>query len=95
MDLSVIGIIGIILLIGIVKKNGIMLVDFAISAERDAHLRRSSDPRSLPAALPADPDDDAAAMLRACRSRSDTAPARSCANRWATRWSAGLRSARC
>src|SRR5581483_4383408 len=34
-DLSVIGIIGIILLIGIVKKNGIMLVDFAISRERD------------------------------------------------------------
>jgi hydrophobe/amphiphile efflux-1 (HAE1) family protein len=38
MDLGVIGIIGIILLIGIVKKNGIMLVDFAISAERDRHL---------------------------------------------------------
>jgi len=38
MDLSVIGIIGIILLIGIVKKNGIMLVDFAISAERERHL---------------------------------------------------------
>jgi multidrug efflux pump subunit AcrB len=35
MDLSVIAIIGIILLIGIVKKNGIMLVDFAIQAERD------------------------------------------------------------
>jgi HAE1 family hydrophobic/amphiphilic exporter-1 len=35
MDLSVIGIIGIILLIGIVKKNGIMLVDFAVTAERD------------------------------------------------------------
>jgi HAE1 family hydrophobic/amphiphilic exporter-1 len=34
MDLSVIGIIGIILLIGIVKKNGIILVDFAIAAER-------------------------------------------------------------
>ncbi len=33
-DLSVIAMIGIILLIGIVKKNGIMLVDFAISAER-------------------------------------------------------------
>ena len=32
------GIIAIILLIGIVKKNGIMLVDFAISAERDRHL---------------------------------------------------------
>ena len=35
LDLSVIGIIGIILLIGIVKKNGIMLVDFAIARERD------------------------------------------------------------
>ncbi|MFL5069279.1 MAG: multidrug efflux RND transporter permease subunit [Xanthobacteraceae bacterium] len=34
-DLSVIGIIGIILLIGIVKKNGIILVDFAISRERE------------------------------------------------------------
>jgi hydrophobic/amphiphilic exporter-1 (mainly G- bacteria), HAE1 family len=30
--------IGIILLIGIVKKNGIMMVDFAITAERDEHL---------------------------------------------------------
>jgi hydrophobe/amphiphile efflux-1 (HAE1) family protein len=38
MDLSVIGIIGIILLIGIVKKNGIILVDFAISAERDRNM---------------------------------------------------------
>jgi len=37
-DLSVIGIVGIILLIGIVKKNGIMLVDFAITAERDRHM---------------------------------------------------------
>ena len=36
-DLSVIGIIGIILLIGIVKKNGIMLVDFAIHREHDGH----------------------------------------------------------
>ncbi len=38
MELSVIGIIGIILLIGIVKKNGIMLVDFAITAERDRNM---------------------------------------------------------
>jgi HAE1 family hydrophobic/amphiphilic exporter-1 len=35
MDLSVIAIIGIVLLIGIVKKNGIMLVDFALERERD------------------------------------------------------------
>jgi multidrug efflux pump subunit AcrB len=33
-DLSVVALIGVILLIGIVKKNGIMMVDFAISAER-------------------------------------------------------------
>jgi multidrug efflux pump subunit AcrB len=33
-DLSVIALIGIILLIGIVKKNGILMVDFAIHAER-------------------------------------------------------------
>jgi len=37
-DLSVIALIGIILLIGIVKKNGIMMVDFAIQAERDHAL---------------------------------------------------------
>jgi multidrug efflux pump len=33
-DLGVVGIIGIVLLIGIVKKNGIMIVDFALEAER-------------------------------------------------------------
>jgi multidrug efflux pump len=33
-DLSVVAIIGLILLIGIVKKNGIMIVDFALEAER-------------------------------------------------------------
>ena len=37
-DLDVIGIIGIILLIGIVKKNAIMMVDFALDAERTQGL---------------------------------------------------------
>jgi len=37
-DLNVIGIIGIILLIGIVKKNAIMMIDFAIDAERHQGL---------------------------------------------------------
>jgi HAE1 family hydrophobic/amphiphilic exporter-1 len=37
-DFSLIGLIGIVLLIGIVKKNGIMLVDFAIVAEREEKL---------------------------------------------------------
>jgi multidrug efflux pump len=37
-DLTIIAFIGIILLIGIVKKNGIMMVDFAITAEREHGL---------------------------------------------------------
>jgi hydrophobe/amphiphile efflux-1 (HAE1) family protein len=37
-DLTVMALIGIILLIGIVKKNGIMMVDFALQAEREQHL---------------------------------------------------------
>src|SRR5580658_3752563 len=37
-DFSLIALIGVILLIGIVTKNGIMLVDFAIVAERNDHL---------------------------------------------------------
>jgi multidrug efflux pump subunit AcrB len=36
-DLSVIALIGIILLIGIVKKNAIMMIDFAIEVERRDH----------------------------------------------------------
>ena len=40
-DLDVIAVIGIILLIGIVKKNGIMMVDFALEAER--HEGKSPD----------------------------------------------------
>jgi multidrug efflux pump len=36
-DLSVIAMIGIILLIGLVKKNGILIVDFALAAEREEH----------------------------------------------------------
>jgi multidrug efflux pump len=36
-ELSVVSLIGIILLIGIVKKNGIMMIDFALEAERKEH----------------------------------------------------------
>ncbi len=38
-DLDVIAVIGILLLIGIVKKNGIMIVDFALDAERERGAR--------------------------------------------------------
>jgi multidrug efflux pump len=37
-DLGIVGLIGIVLLIGIVQKNGIMMVDFALEAERGGNL---------------------------------------------------------
>ena len=58
-DFSLIALIGIILLIGIVKKNGIMLVDFAIEAQRNRGSRAGRrNSRSMSPALPADHDDD-------------------------------------
>ena len=57
-ELSVIALIGIILLIGIVKKNAIMMIDFALEAERTQGKEpRGGDLPGLPAALPADHDD--------------------------------------
>ena len=35
-DFSIMGLIGVVLLIGIVKKNGILLIDFALEAQRRA-----------------------------------------------------------
>jgi multidrug efflux pump len=37
-DLGIVAVIGIILLIGIVKKNAIMMVDFALAAQREEHM---------------------------------------------------------
>ena len=65
-DLGVIGIIGIILLIGIVKKNAIMMIDFALDARARARARVAAggDPPGGAAALPADHHDDAGGPLR-------------------------------
>ena len=58
-DLGVIGIIGIILLIGIVKKNAIMMIDFALDAERnEGKPPREAIHQACLLRLPADPDDD-------------------------------------
>ncbi len=58
MDLSVIAIIGIILLIGIVKKNGIILVDFALEVQREQGLESGGfDLPGLHPAVPAHSDD--------------------------------------
>ncbi len=58
LDLGVIALIGIILLIGIVKKNAIMMIDFALEAERErAPAAGRGHLSSLSAALPAHHDD--------------------------------------
>ena len=57
-DLSVIALIGIILLIGLVKKNAILMIDFALAAQRNEHKSpKEAILRGLPAAVPAHPDD--------------------------------------
>ena len=54
LDLSVYAFVGIIMLIGIVKKNAIMMIDFAIEAERRrAQERRRRDPGGGQRAVPA------------------------------------------
>ncbi len=58
-DFSVIALIGIILLIGIVQKNAIMMIDFALEAERkEGKTSAGRDLSGLPVALPAHSDDD-------------------------------------
>ncbi|MCU1338186.1 MAG: acriflavin resistance protein [Bryobacterales bacterium] len=57
-DLSIIAMIGIILLIGIVKKNAILMIDFALAAERnEGKSSRDSIYEACNAALPSHPDD--------------------------------------
>jgi multidrug efflux pump subunit AcrB len=61
-DLSIMGMIGIILLIGIVKKNAIMMIDFALEAERNQGLSPVEAIRQ--ACLPAHHDDDPCSTSR-------------------------------
>ena len=83
-DLSIMGMIGIILLMGIVKKNAIMLVDFALEAERQRGL---SPERAIHEACL-----ERFRRWRRCSARCHwrwrSAPARSCVVRWASRSSA-------
>ena len=89
-DFSVIALIGIILLIGIVKKNAIMMIDFALDAERSEGKQRRWRRSIRRALLRFRPIlmTTMAALLGVCRSPSAPAPARSCAARWASRSSA-------
>ena len=79
---SLIALIGIMLLIGIVKKNAIMMVDFALDAQRNGNLAGRGDFPSLPAAFSSDHDDHRRRCLARCRWLSQAATAQSCASRW-------------
>ncbi len=94
-DLSVVAIIGIILLIGIVKKNGIMIVDFALEAERQ-HGKNSEEAIYEASLLRFRPImmTTMAALLGGFRWPWAPAWVRSCAIRWASPWWAACCSAR-
>ncbi len=65
LDLNIISIIGIILLIGIVKKNAIMMIDFALTAEREERQDAAAgDSRGGAAALPPHPHDHGRGAVR-------------------------------
>ena len=72
-----------IMLVGIVKKNAIMMIDFALARERDGSMRSGNrDHGSGRDPLPADHDDHhGGAVWAPCRSPSDWAPAAKAANR--------------
>ncbi len=67
-DLTVIALIGIILLIGIVKKNAIMMIDFAIDAQRSGKSSEESIYQACLLEISTDHDDHGGgAFRRACR----------------------------
>ena len=56
-DLNIYAFVGLIMLVGIVKKNAIMMIDFAIDAQRRGQSAGRRHLPGLPAALPSDHDD--------------------------------------
>ena len=89
-EFSLIALIGVILLIGIVKKNAIMMIDFALEAERDAAMsrREAIHEACLLRFRPIMMTTLAAHAGRAAAGRRHRREARSCAGRWASRSSA-------
>ena len=89
-ELSVVALIGIILLIGIVKKNGIMMIDFALEAERKDGKKPEEAiyQACLLAISPDHDDDDGCAAGRIAARVWAPESARNCAGRLELRWSA-------
>ena len=84
-DFNVISLIGVILLIGIVKKNAIMMIDFALEAEREEgkspeeSIYQACLLRFRPIMMTT-----MAALLGGIRWRSERARDRNCGSRWAS-----------
>jgi multidrug efflux pump len=95
-DLGIIAIIGIILLIGIVKKNAIMMIDFALEAEREGGMKprdaifQACLLRFRPILMTT-----MAALLAALPMMLGTGIGSELRRRWASRWWAACWSARC
>ena len=86
-DLSLFAYVGLIMLVGLVKKNGIMMVDFAVAARRRGERPARGHPRGFAGALPADHDDHPGGPRRHLPSPSASAPAPGRGGRSAWRWS--------
>ncbi len=88
MDLNIYAFVGMIMLIGIVEKNAIMQIDFALEQEREGKSAGRSDLSGLPDPVPPDHDDDdggaarrGADRARVRRGRRSAAAARPCRRR--------------
>jgi len=78
-ELSGVALIGIILLIGIVKKNGIMMIDFALEAGARREESREAIYQAWPIALPSHHDDNHGRCWPACRWPWEPGSVRECA----------------
>ena len=98
MDLNIYAFVGMIMLIGIVEKNAIMQIDFALEQEREGKSPEEGDLSGLPDPVPADHDDDdggaarrgadrARATARAAKrvSRSASSSSAACCSRSSSR----------
>jgi multidrug efflux pump subunit AcrB len=95
-DFTIIALIGLVLLIGIVKKNAIMMIDFALVAERTRQLPPEEAIRAAALLVPSDShDDDGGPAWGAAMALGAGTGVGITGGRWASRSSAASSSARC
>ena len=71
--------VGLIMLFGVVKKNAIMMIDFAIAAQQEGKTPRRSDLAGLHPAVPPHHDDDCRCTVRHAPNRDGVRRRRRCA----------------